>query len=235
MSLTLGRGPLSPNPAGHFDRTLPGACVYAEPYLRRVRAVRDERTLIDSQRVVLVHRAGQPPYYAFPAADVPPELPAAPEPAVASYVRVPWDAAAHWYEEEEEVFLHPRNPYHRIDCTPARRKLHVSVGGVVLVDTSDVICLYETSRSPRLYVRREAVRTELLVRSATVTYCPYKGYATHWSAQIEGTTLPDVAWSYDDPLPESLRIAGMFSFYPERTQLEQDVLDWFSLPAPSAR
>jgi uncharacterized protein (DUF427 family) len=235
MSLTTGRAPLSANPAGRFDPPVPSGAVYVEPFLRRVRAVVGKRTAIDSERVVLVHRTGQPPTYAFPAEDVQ-DLPTSPEPAALGYVRVPWNAATAWYEEEEEVFgCHPRNPYHRIDCVKAKRQLRVEVASALLVDTTDVISLYETSRAPQLYARRSAVRMDLLVASPTVTYCPYKGAASHWTAVINGTVVPDVAWSYNEPLPESGPIAGMLSFYAERTTMVQDVLNWFTAPPAAPR
>jgi uncharacterized protein (DUF427 family) len=195
-----------------------------------VRAVRGLLTVVDSESVVLVHRTGQPPTYAFPEEDVH-DVPTAPEPAAAGYVRVPWDAVTAWYEEEEEVFGgHPRNPYHRVDCVRARRRLRVELGPLVLVDTTSVIGVYETSRSPQLYVPRESVRMDRLVASRTFTYCPYKGTASYWSAEVDGTLIPDVAWSYEEPLPECTPIAGMLSFYPERTTMVQNVMTWFSVP-----
>lgn len=233
MSLTNGRGPLGPNPAGRFAPSLrvPAGAAYVEPFLRRVRGVMGGRTVIDSERVVLVHRPGQPPAYAFPASDVQRGPPVSAEPAAPGYVRVPWNALTAWYEEEEQVFGNPRNPYHRIDCVRARRRLRVEVGTTVVVDTMDVIALYETSRAPQLYARPDAVRTDLLVASATLTYCPYKGTARHWSANVDGTVVPDVAWSYDDPLPESAPIAGLLAFYSERTTMFQDVPAWFEIPS----
>lgn len=231
MSLTTGRGPLSADPAGRFvpgGPPLPAA--YVEPLLRRVRGISGDRALVDSERVLLVHRPGQPPAYAFPERDVSPELASAPEPAAEGYVRVPWDAVSAWYEEEEPVLGHPRNPYHRIDCLRARRRLRVTLLGQVLVDTSDVIALFETAKAPQLYVRREAARMDLLIRSQTRSYCPYKGHASYWSARIADSVLPDIAWSYDAPHPESLPIASMLSFYAERTQVEQVLLTWFPVP-----
>jgi uncharacterized protein (DUF427 family) len=234
VSLTNGRGPLGPDPAGHFAPPVrvPGGAVYVEPFLRRVRGVMGERTVIDSERVVLVHRPGQPPAYAFPASDVQRGLPASGEPAAPGYVQVPRNAVTAWYEEEEQVFGSPRNPYHRIDCVRARRRLRVEVGRTVVVDTTDVIALYETSRAPQLYAKPDAVRTDLLVASPTLTYCPYKGTARHWSAKVDGTVVQDVAWSYEAPLPESASIAGLLSFYAERTTMLQDVPTWFEVPSP---
>lgn len=234
MSLTTGRAPFSTNPAGRFEPPVHASTVYVEPFLRRVRAIVGDRTVLDSERVVLVHRAGQPPTYAFPEGDVR-ELPVTPEPAALGYVRVAWDAATAWYEEEEQVFGgHPRNPYHRIDCVRARRRLRVEVASALLVDTTDVISLHETSRAPQLYVARSAVRMDLLVASTTSSYCPYKGTASYWSAVVDGAVVPDVAWSYNEPLPESTPIAGMLSFYAERTTLAQETLTWFAAPPPAA-
>jgi uncharacterized protein (DUF427 family) len=235
MSLTTGRGPFSANPAGRFFPPLPSGAVYVEPFLRRVRGLVDGRKLIDSERVVLVHRPGEPPCYAFPEGDVMGGVQVSPEPAAAGYVRVDWDAVTAWYEEEEQVFGHPRNPYHRVDCVPARRHIRVEIKGTLLVDTSDVIGVYETSRAPQLYVPRVAIDMDRLVASATVSYCPYKGKASYWSAVVDKDVFPDVAWSYDQPLPECSPIAGMLCFYPERATVTQDVLTWFVAPTAAAK
>jgi uncharacterized protein (DUF427 family) len=72
---------------------------------------------------------------------------------------------------------------------------------------------------------------DLLVPSRTYTYCTYKGTASHWTAEVDGSVVRDVAWSYDEPQPECAPIAGMLSFYPERATMVQDVLSWFSVPA----
>ena len=233
MSLTMGRGPLSVDPAGRFEPALPSGVVYVEPFLRRVRARIGERTVIDSERVLLVHRMGQPPRYAFPAEAVSSEVASTPEPAAAGYLSVKWDAVASWYEEDEQVFGHARNPYHRIDCVRSQRQLKARTRGIVLVDTRDVVSLFETASAPRLYVEKRHVRMEHLVASATTSYCPYKGYASYWSAQVQGELVPDIAWSYEDPTPESRRIAGLLSFYPERAEVEQDIVTWFEAPNPA--
>ena len=222
MSLTSGRGPLGPTPAGRFSVPIPEGVVYVEPFPRRVRAVLDGREVVHSEHVLLVHRPGAPPTYAFPTDDVHGTL-TEPEDEAPGHVRVPWDAADAWFEEGEEVVGHPRNPYHRIDCLGTDRRLQVEVSGAVLVDTTDTLVLYETSLAPRLYVHPDAVRTDLLTRSPTTTYCPYKGTASHWTAVVGDVTVADVGWSYEDPVPEALPIRGMFSFYDGRADVRAEL------------
>ena len=222
MSLSTGRGPLSARPAGRFTAPIPAQVAYIEPFRRRVRAVLDSRTVVDSERVLLVHRQGSPPTYAFPAADVT-GVDAVPVVDAPGYVAVPWDSADAWYEEDEEVFGHPRNPYHRVDCLRARRRLRVDAAGTTLVDTDDTLAVYETALEPRLYVDRRHVRMDLLVPSETTTYCPYKGTTRYWHARVGDQVLEDVAWSYEDPLPESTALGGLLSFETGRVHVEHDL------------
>lgn len=218
MSLVTGRGPLGPDRAGWFSPPVSGELVYVEPHPRRVQAFRDGRAVIDTEQAVLVHRAGEPLGYAFPAADID-GLPTTPEPAAPGYLRVPWEAVDSWVEEGRELVHYPPNPYHRVDCRPTRRRLRVTVAGVTLVDTDDTVIVFETALAPRLYVAPHLVRTDLLSATQTETYCNYKGFATYWAAAIGETLVTDVAWSYADPLPESLPIKDYLSFDPERAEV----------------
>jgi uncharacterized protein (DUF427 family) len=211
MSLVAGRGPLSKDPAGWFSPPLPDEVVYVEPHPRRVQAVRNGRTVIDTEHALLVHRRDQPLSYAFPAGEVG-DLPSEHVPEAPGYVRVPWDAVDTWLEEGRKLVHYPPNPYHRVDCRPTNRGLRVSVSGTTLVDTVDTVIVFETALEPRLYVDPSVVRTDLLRPTDTTTYCNYKGHATYWSAAIGDTVVDDVAWSYDDPPPECLPIKGYFSF-----------------------
>lgn len=226
MSLTTGRGPLAPKPAGRFSAPIPDGVVYVEPFPRRVRAMVGDHTVVDSEAVLLVHRPGRPPTYAFPQTDVAADgLRAAPEPEseASGHVQVAWDAVDTWYEEDEQAFGHPRNPYHRVDCVRTSRPLRVDVAGTNLVDTTSTMGVYETALAPRLYVAKAAVRMDLLVPSPTTTYCPYKGTASYWTAVIGETTVEDVAWSYEDPLPESLPIRGFLGFDDTRARVVADL------------
>src|SRR4051794_7378674 len=148
MSLVAGRGPLSKEPAGWFSSPLPDDVVFVEPHPRRVQAIHNEQTVIDTERALLVHRRDHPLSYAFPADEVA-DLPAEPEPYAPGYVRVPWDAVDTWLEEGRELVHYPPNPYHRVDCRPTHRRLRVSVDDVILVDTADTVIVFETALEPR--------------------------------------------------------------------------------------
>ena len=107
---------------------------------------------------------------------------------------------------------YPPNPYHRVDCHPTTRRLRVEVEGSTLVDTDDTIIVFETTLAPRLYVDPAHVRMDLLRRTDTTSWCNYKGVATYWAAVLGDVVVEDVAWSYEEPLPESTRIGGFLSF-----------------------
>lgn len=205
-----------------FFPPVPEEVLYVEPFRRRVRGVRRDRVLVDSERVLLAHRSGRPPVYVFPVEDVH-GAPAEPLAELPGYVTVPWDAMDAWYEEEEQVLLHPRNPYHRVDYLRARRKLRVEVLGQTLVDTDECIVAFETALEPVPYVHKSVVRMDLLVPSTTTSYCPYKGRASYWDAIVGGTIVRDVAWSYEDPFPESAAIRGLVAFDPERATVVHDI------------
>jgi uncharacterized protein (DUF427 family) len=217
MSLVTGRGPLSADPAGQFSPPIPADLdirVYVEPHQRRVQAVHHGDLVIDTESALMVHRQGQTLSYAFPV-DAIGGLPAEPVPEAPGFVRVPWDAVDAWFEEGRKLVHYPPNPYHRVDCRPTKRRLTVSAAGTTLVDTVDTLILFETSLAPRLYVNPSHVRTDLLRRSETTSYCNYKGVATYWSTD----DTEDIAWSYEETLPESMPIKGLLSFDADRVEV----------------
>jgi uncharacterized protein (DUF427 family) len=216
VSLVFGRGPISNNPAGWFSPTIPSEVVFVEPLVRRVQGILGGHPVIDTERALLVHQRDRPLRYAFRLEDVG-ELPSEPVPEAPGYVSVPWDAMDTWLEEGRVLVHYPPNPYHRVDCRPTQRGLRVSVGDVVLVDTADTMIVFETALAPRLYVEPAQVRTDVLRRTETTSYCNYKGVGTYWSVFVSDpvigdTVVEDAAWSYEDPLPESAPIRGFLSF-----------------------
>ncbi|MGY1693699.1 DUF427 domain-containing protein [Geodermatophilus sp. SYSU D00814] len=152
-------------------------------------------------------------------------------PGVAGTARFEWAALDAWYEEDEQVFVHPRNPYVRVDALPSHRHVRVALDGRLLADTTRPVLVFETGLPTRYYVHRTDVAFEHLVRTGTRTACPYKGVTSdYWSLRDGTTPAPeDVAWSYTFPTRQLLPIAGLVAFYSERVDVEVD-----GVPVPRA-
>jgi uncharacterized protein (DUF427 family) len=133
------------------------------------------------------------------------------------YVVLDFAAFDAWYEEDERIFGHPRDPYHRVDVRRSSRPLRIELDGVVLAETTSARLLFETSLPTRFYLPPEDVVAGLSP-SARRSYCPYKGQASYWSVDA----AEDIAWSYEDPLPELLAIKGLVAFWDETVDVFLD-------------
>jgi uncharacterized protein (DUF427 family) len=135
-----------------------------------------------------------------------------------------------WFEEDEQVFVHPRNPYVRVDALRSTRPVRVEMEGIVLAESASPVMVFETGLPTRYYIARTEVNFEHLRRTATVSECPYKGTtSSYWSIQIADTVHADLAWVYDFPTRQLLPIAGMVAFYNEKVDI---VLDGVLLDRP---
>jgi uncharacterized protein (DUF427 family) len=137
-------------------------------------------------------------------------------------IRLDWGAMDAWFEEDEEVFTHPRDPYTRVDILSSSRHVRVQLDGVTIADSTKPTLLFESRLPTRYYLPKTHVRMDLLVPTPTVSHCPYKGQAEYWSVALGETIVQDAAWSYRTPLPESQRIAGLVCFYPDKVDLYVD-------------
>jgi uncharacterized protein (DUF427 family) len=156
------------------------------------------------------------------ASDAAWRYPESPLPELRDLVRFEWNAMDEWLEEDEPVYVHPRSPYTRVDVLAASRHVRVVVDGVTVAETSSPTVLYETGLPPRYYLRLSDLSPGLLRPSGTTTGCPYKGTATYWSLEVGGTVHDDLVWTYRAPLLESAKIAGLVSFYPDRSEIYVD-------------
>ena len=134
-------------------------------------------------------------------------------------VRFEWGAMDAWFEEDEEVYTHARDPHTRVDILASSRHVRVEVEGTTIAQSASPRLLFETGLTVRCYLPKPHVRMDLLELSDTVTHCPYKGRAETWSVRIGERLHEDLAWSYPAPLPESERIAGLIAFYNEKVDL----------------
>ncbi len=138
-------------------------------------------------------------------------------PDLSGYIAFQWSAMDAWFEEDEEVFLHPRNPYHRVDAMQSSRHVKVVVGGETIAETSHPHLLFETNLRTRYYIPKEDVRMDLLTHTDTTSICPYKGTAEYWSVKVNGDSYNDIVWSYPDPIPEMPKIKDLVAFWTEKT------------------
>jgi uncharacterized protein (DUF427 family) len=133
-----------------------------------------------------------------------------------------WNRADSWWEEDDEVFVHARDPYHRVDVVNSSRHVRVEVEGQTVAETRRPRLLFETSLPTRYYIPKSDVRMDLLEPTDTVTSCPYKGTARYWSVRAGDRTAKDLAWSYPTPIPECPKIEHLIAFFNEKVDLYVD-------------
>ena len=213
-------------PAGHV-----------EPVPRRVRGILADATVFDTTRALYVWEFPPYPQYYIPLADVK-DRALIDEGAARVHtdgqlegmVRFDWDALDAWLEEDEEIFVHPRNPYARVDALRSSRSVRVELDGLVLAESAAPVMVFETGLPPRYYLDRSTVNFEHLQPTDTVTECPYKGRTSGWWSVVAGDAVhADLAWAYDYPTRELQPIAGMVAFFDEKVDV---VLDGQPQPRP---
>jgi uncharacterized protein (DUF427 family) len=133
---------------------------------------------------------------------------------IEGYIGFKWAEMDGWYEEDEQVFVHPRDPYVRIDAIQSSRRVRVELDGEIIAETDHPVLLFETGLPARFYIPKEDVRLDLLEPSDTHTACPYKGVASYYSINMGDRRIKDVAWYYPDLYDEVGKIQDLLAFYP---------------------
>jgi uncharacterized protein (DUF427 family) len=138
------------------------------------------------------------------------------------HLRFEWGAMDAWFEEDEQVYVHPRDPYTRIDILQSSRHVRVEVDGVTVAESRQPRLLFETGLPTRYYLPKTDVRMDLLRPSDSHTECPYKGEASYYDLVLDGATYDDLVWWYPSPTLESTGITGYVCFYNEKVDLYVD-------------
>lgn len=213
-----------------------------EPSPRWVRVRLGDAFVADSKRVMLLLEPQKLPIYYFPKDDVRMDLlsgagerlwtvtvghrvaqrAAWEKEAYPGYIAFRWDQMDAWFEEDDEVWVHPRDPYHRVDVVTSSRHVQVAVDGVTVADSRRPRLLFETGLPTRYYLPKLDMRMELLTPTATQSRCPYKGKAIYWSLRIGEREYADIVWSYSPPLPECTRIDNLLALYNEKVDMLVD-------------
>jgi uncharacterized protein (DUF427 family) len=201
------------------------------PTSRWIRAMQGDVTVIDTRRAVLVWEPGKKvPVYAVPADDVALTAERAEslgargfeDAELAGYLTIPWDAFEHWYEEDEEVFVHPRDPFVRVDALRSSRHVRVERDGHTLAESNAPILLFETGLPTRYYLPKRDVDSSILAESSLRTGCPYKGFASYYDVVVDGHRHPSLFWYYAEPLREVSGVKGYLAPYTERVEMVVD-------------
>jgi uncharacterized protein (DUF427 family) len=148
--------------------------------------------------------------------------PIAPAAFLAEYAAFYWGKLDEWFVEDEQVFGHPRDPYHRIDTYRTTRAVRVSVDGEPIAESGRALALFESGLPARFYLPLEDVRMDLLAPSAKTSRCAYKGVASYWHVRVGDTLHDDLAWTYAEPNDEISAIRELICFFNERVDLELD-------------
>jgi uncharacterized protein (DUF427 family) len=147
--------------------------------------------------------------------------PGAPLEPLGGMVTFSWADPLMWFEEDERLSAHARDPHKRVDVVASSRSVSVEVDGVLLAESRRPLILFETALPVRYYLPRDDVHVGLVLSERT-SVCPYKGIATWWHARHEDRIIEDVAWSYESPIAENPRIRGLVCFRNERVDLAVD-------------
>ncbi|MBW0018845.1 MAG: DUF427 domain-containing protein [Mycobacterium sp.] len=151
---------------------------------------------------------------------------------VAGTVRFDWDSLR-WFEEDEPIYGHPRNPYTRVDALRSHRHVRVELDGLPLADARSAVLLFETGLPTRYYIDPTDIAFEHLEPSPTQSLCPYKGVTSdYWSVRVGDTVHQDLAWTYHYPLPAVAAIANLIAFYNEKVDI---IIDSTRLDRPRTK
>jgi uncharacterized protein (DUF427 family) len=135
-----------------------------------------------------------------------------PAASLSGLVRIQFDAMDQWFEEDTPIFIHPKDPFKRIDVLSSSRPIRIIIDGQIVAEAAHSMHLYETGLPCRYYLPRRAIRQDVLRPSSTVTHCPYKGSAEYFSVEVDGKLHEDIVWFYDQPLIECAKIEGTWWF-----------------------
>ena len=111
------------------------------------------------------------------------------------------------------------NPGHTVTITPSSLHVEVQVDGTTIAKSDRPLLLDETGLPTRYYLPKDDVRMDLLEPTTFATTCPFKGEASYWSLELDGTRHDGIVWGYEAPIETAKDIAGYVCFYPERVDL----------------
>jgi len=138
-----------------------------------------------------------------------------------------------WFEEDEQIYIHPKDPYKRVDVLHSSRHIRIEVNGVEVANSRAPRLLYETGLHVRTYLSKTDCRMDLLVPSDLTTGCPYKGEANYYHVKLpSGEQFDNIVWWYRNPNLECAAINNCVAFWDEKVDVW---VDGVKQPRPQPR
>jgi uncharacterized protein (DUF427 family) len=112
---------------------------------------------------------------------------------------------------QTSVWDHPRPP----QLAPDAREVLVMWDGVQVARTRRAVRVLETAHPPTFYLPLADVTQALLRPAPGSSFCEWKGPAKYWHLSDGGRHLPQVGWSYPQPLADAgaQALADCIAFY----------------------
>jgi uncharacterized protein (DUF427 family) len=108
---------------------------------------------------------------------------------------------------------------HPITVNPTGKRVVVRVNGDIVADTTEALQLQESTYPAVQYIPLKDVVQDVLTRTDTSTYCPFKGEAGYYSVTTGGATVEDAIWFYEQPYPAVAAIKDHAAFYPDKAEI----------------
>jgi len=111
------------------------------------------------------------------------------------------------------------NANHALQIQPAASRMRAAFQGHIIADSDDVMILREGAMAPVAYFPKDDLEMGYFARTERSTHCPFKGDAAYYTVTVGGEVLENVAWTYEDPLPGAVQVAGRVAFYADRVEI----------------
>ena len=109
---------------------------------------------------------------------------------------------------EEDVQTYPRPPA----LEPVAQRIEITLGGALIVSTTDAYRVLETHHAPTYYVPRDAVAATL-TPAGRGSHCEWKGAARYFDVHAGAAKARRAAWTYESTTKRFAPIAGYLAFY----------------------
>ncbi|KAE9969319.1 hypothetical protein EG328_006953 [Venturia inaequalis] len=141
---------------------------------------------------------------------------------LAGLARLEFNSMDGWLEEDTPIYVHPKDPFRRVDILPSSRPIKISLNGITLAESPSSVHLLETGLPTRYYLPPASLNQQYIRKSNLITKCPYKGDAEYYDVVINGQSFSNLVWYYRLPTLESAGIAGLVCFYNEKVDITLD-------------